>query len=73
MRINLHLDDQIAKELDLAAKELDEPRGALIRKALREWLNMKSLGCPAWPPVILEWKGAPEMPPFETYRDELLP
>jgi hypothetical protein len=45
----------------------------LIRKALREWLDKKTLGSPGWPSLILEWQGIPDMPPFESYRDELLP
>jgi hypothetical protein len=73
MNFNLYLDDRTAKEVDLTAGELGETRSGLIRKALREWLDKKMLGCPAWPPLILEWPGEPEMPPFETWRDELLP
>jgi hypothetical protein len=58
--------------LDRAAKKLGETRGGLIRKALREWLDKKTLGSPGWPSLILEWQGVPDMPPFEAYRDELL-
>ncbi|HEX4159504.1 MAG TPA: ribbon-helix-helix domain-containing protein [Rhizomicrobium sp.] len=73
MNFNLYLDDQTAGEVDRTAKKLGETRSGLIRKALREWLDKKTLGCPAWPPQILEWTGAPEAPPFESFRDELLP
>jgi hypothetical protein len=45
----------------------------LIRKALREWLDKKTLGSPGWPSLILEWQGVPDTPPFESYRGELLP
>jgi hypothetical protein len=45
----------------------------LIRKALREWLDKKTLGSPGWPSLVLEWQGVPDMPPFESYRGELLP
>jgi len=41
--------------------------------ALREWLDKKTRGSPGWPPLILEWQGVPDMAPFESYRDELLP
>jgi len=44
----------------------------LIRKALREWLDKKTLGSPGGPTLILEWRGIPETPPFESYRGELL-
>ena len=73
MNFNLYLDDQTAKELDLTASELGETRSGLIRKALREWLDKKTRGNPGWPSLILEWQGEPDMPPFESYRGELLP
>ena len=70
MHFNLYLDDQTAKELDPTAKTMGETRSGLIRKALREWLDK---GSPGWPSLILKWQGVPDMPPFESYRDELLP
>ena len=73
MNFNLYLDDQTARELDRTAKKLNETRSGLIRKALREWLDKKTLGSPGWPPAILKWEGAPATPPLESYRDELLP
>src|SRR5947207_2030961 len=73
VNFNLYLDDQTAKELDRAAKKLGETRSGLIRKALREWLDEKTLGSPGWPSLILEWQGVPDAPPFESYRGELLP
>jgi Arc/MetJ-type ribon-helix-helix transcriptional regulator len=73
MNFNLYLDDKTATELDQTAATLGESRSGLIRKALREWLDKKTLGHPSWPSLILEWRGEPEMPPFESYRDELIP
>lgn len=73
MNFNLYLDDKTAAELDRTAKTLGETRSGLIRKALREWLDKKTLGSPGWPRAILEWNGAGDTPPFESYRDELLP
>ncbi|MBV8450030.1 MAG: CopG family transcriptional regulator [Hyphomicrobiales bacterium] len=72
MNFNLYLDDRTAKELDRTAKKLGETRSGLIRKALREWLDKKTLGSPGWPRLILEWQGAPDMKPFESYRGDLL-
>jgi len=72
VNFNLYLDDQTAKELDRTAKKLGETRSGLIRKALREWLDKKTLGSPGWPRLILEWQGAPDMKPFESYRGDLL-
>ncbi|MBU6298793.1 MAG: ribbon-helix-helix protein, CopG family [Alphaproteobacteria bacterium] len=73
MNFNLYLDDRTAKELDKTAKKLGETRSGLIRKAVREWLEKKALGSPAWPPAILDWQGVPDFPSFESHRDELLP
>lgn len=73
MNFNLYLDDQTAKELDQAAKKLGETRSGLIRKALREWLDKNTFGSPGWPSLILEWRVVADMPPFESYRGELLP
>ena len=72
MNFNLYLDDQTARELDRTASELGETRSGLIRKALREWLDKKTLGSPGWPPLILNWQGVPDAPSFKSYRDELL-
>ena len=72
MNFNIYLDDQTAKELDRTARKLGETRSGPIRKALREWLDKKTLGSPGWPSQILEWQGEPDMPAFETYRAELL-
>ena len=72
MNFNLYLDDEIGRQLDQTAKRLGETRSGLIRKALREWLDKRTLGSPGWPRLILEWQGAPDVPPFESHRDELL-
>jgi len=68
MNFNLYLDDQTAEELDRTAKKLGETRNGLIRKALREWLDKKTLGSPGWPRLILEWQRIPDFLPFESYR-----
>jgi Ribbon-helix-helix protein, copG family len=73
MNFNLYLDDRTARELDQTAETLGETRSGLIRKALRVWLDKKTLGSPGWPSLILGWPGAPDMPPFEAYRVELPP
>jgi hypothetical protein len=72
MNFDLYLDDQTAKKLDKIAKTLGETRGGLIRNALREWLDKRTLGSPGWTSLILEWQGDPDVPPFESYRGELL-
>ena len=73
MIFDFYLDEQTAGELDRTAQELGKTRNELIGKVLREWLDKKTLGSPGWPSLILEWQGAPDMPPFESYLGELLP
>ncbi len=46
MKLNLYLDEKTAEELDRVASKLGETRSGLIRKALREWLDKKTLGQP---------------------------
>lgn len=72
MNFNLYLDDKTAHELDLTAKLLGETRSGLIRKVVSEWLDKMAHGIHGWPSLILEWQGAPDMPPFESHRGELL-
>ena len=73
MRFHLHLDHQTAKEISKIAKKLGETRNGLIRKTVREWLGRKAPGTQVWSPVILEWRGIPDFPSFESYRGELVP
>jgi predicted transcriptional regulator len=72
MNFNIHLDEKTAEELDRTATSLGETRNGLIRRAVREWLDKKTLASSGWPPAILEWQGVPDAPRFESYRDELL-
>src|SRR5205823_14874888 len=73
MNFNLYLDDKTAKELDRTAKKLGETRSGLIRKALREWLDKKTLGSPGWPSLILEWQGVPKRRPSDPIAEKWLP
>ncbi|HEX9158931.1 MAG TPA: ribbon-helix-helix domain-containing protein [Rhizomicrobium sp.] len=73
MNFNLYLDESTAKELDRTARKLGETRSGLIRRAIREWLDRKALGSPAWPAAVLDWQGEPDFPPFESHRGALVP
>jgi hypothetical protein len=73
MNFNLYLDDLTAQQLDQTARQLGETRSGLIRKALREWLDKKTLGSPGWPSLVLEWQGGVDIPPFESHCPELAP
>ncbi|MCP4697028.1 MAG: ribbon-helix-helix protein, CopG family [Gammaproteobacteria bacterium] len=69
MDILLHLDNETAAQLDALARDHRRPRDALALEALQNWLAV----CRArqWPREVLAFQGMPDMPTFESYRDEL--
>jgi hypothetical protein len=71
MHFNIYLDDETGQRLTAAAKVRGENRNAVIRHALQEWLRRE--GRPEWPAVVLSHMGDPDMLPFETGRDQLVP
>ncbi len=72
MNVRFYLNDRIAAELDKAAKLQGQSRSDLLRTVLREWLDLMDRGNLRWPDAVLEWSGDPNVPPFESYRGELL-
>ncbi len=71
VHFNVYIDDETGRELNHAAKKEGESRNALIRKAVREWLEHQ--GKPQWPDAVLGFNGLANMPPFEVSRDKLKP
>lgn len=69
MHFNIYLDDDTGLRLGAAAEQGGETRNALIRRAVREWLNRQSQ--PMWPEAVLAHEGMADLPPFETGREEL--
>jgi predicted transcriptional regulator len=69
MNLNIYLEDTLAKQLTEQAAEREESRNALIREAIREWLERHQ--SKKWSHAIRAFRAVPEMPPFEDYRSEL--
>ena len=71
MHFNIYLDDETGRSLNQLAELSGESRNALIRKAISEWIAKQAR--PAWPQTILDWRGIPDFPAFESSRSELKP
>ncbi|MFX8320161.1 ribbon-helix-helix domain-containing protein, partial [Acinetobacter baumannii] len=68
--INLYLEDALASELKHSTERTGKPRNAIIREAIKEWIANHQTKF--WPKSVLNFKGCPEMPAFESYRKELI-
>ena len=68
VNFNVYLDDALVRRLDALAKQMGEPRNALIRRAVASWVEHPRQ---QWPAAVLAWKGDPSFPPFENARAEL--
>ena len=71
MNFNIYLDDETGQQLSQLAKQTGENRNALVRQAVRDWLNRR--GKPQWPDEVLAFRGVAGMPRFEANRDKLKP
>jgi hypothetical protein len=71
MNINIDVEDILGKQLDDLSKGLGKTRNALIREAVKEWIELHSHNS-NWPESVLNFKGMPNLAPFESHRDELL-
>lgn len=71
MNINIYLEDELANSLNSYVKKSGNSRNAVIREAVREYIVHHQVK--EWSKSILNFKGCPEVPSFESYRDELLP
>ncbi len=70
MNFNLYLDDDSASRLSQLARKTGTPRNALVRQAVRTWLDRNAA---AWPKEVLEFEAEPSLVPFEAHRAELAP
>ncbi len=70
MNINIYLEDSLGKKIRENAEALGKTRNAIVREALKEWLQHHSVN--QWPSSIEKFKGIPDFPDFESYRDELI-
>jgi hypothetical protein len=68
VNFNLYLDRTCAVRLERVARRTGRPRNALVREAVRTWLDRNAA---AWPKEVLAFSGDPSLIPFEAHRDEL--
>lgn len=71
MNINIYIEDSLAKELNISSKKTGKPRNAIVREAIKEWIKHHQKK--SWPETVLKFKGVPDIPSFESTRDELSP
>ncbi len=71
MNINIYLENSLAKELKECTRIAGKSRNMIIREAIKEWI--KNHQTKQWPKSILNYKGHPNMEPFESARKDLLP
>ncbi|MDF1760550.1 MAG: ribbon-helix-helix domain-containing protein [Coxiellaceae bacterium] len=69
MNINVYIEDSLGKEVTANAKALGKTRNAIVREALKEWLQHHKAN--KWPKSVLQFEGVNNFPEFESYRDEL--
>ena len=71
MNISVYLESPLIQKTQQYAKKMGTTRNAIIREALKAWLFQHETS--AWPKSILNFKGIPDIIPFEKGRDDLLP
>lgn len=69
MNLNVYLENDLAQSLNQLVKKTHQPRNAIIREALRVWIINNQVT--QWPVSILNYKGMPDFPSFESHRVDL--
>ena len=70
MHFNVYVDDQLGHQLTETATAQGVTRNRLIRIVLKQYIDQHNQD---WPQSILDFKGDPDFPAFETSRSEFLP
>ncbi|MBF2085273.1 hypothetical protein [Thermoleptolyngbya sp. C42_A2020_037] len=73
MQITINLPPDLEQDLLRQAEQSNVPLQTLILQALRQVIQPPSVSTSQWSEFILSYEGIPDFPPFESYRDELLP
>lgn len=73
MNINVYIEETLSDQLNFYSKNLHKSRNAIIREAIKEWLDHHQKQLQSWPDSILKFKGISDTLAFESLRDELLP
>jgi hypothetical protein len=71
MTFSIHLDESLGVRLNRTAKESGKARNALIREAVREWLDRRRPR--EWPTEVMDFRGIPGIVRFEHGRKGLKP
>jgi hypothetical protein len=69
MNINIYVENKLGQQLKTEAKVKGITRNALIREALHYWFIHHKAH--EWPSVILNYRGDPAFPAFESHRKAL--
>ena len=72
MNVNLYINDELAKQLDMIVLSTDKKRNSLIQEAI--YNLVKSYRGTKWPDAILNFKGIEDLSDwdgFEQHRQEL--
>ena len=70
MNFNIYLDDKTAQQLQKVTEASNESRNAIIRKAIKFWLD--HCDKKSWSDEIMDFQGVDDFPRFEENRDELI-
>jgi hypothetical protein len=73
MQIMIDLPPDLEQNLIRQAAQSNIPLQTLILQALRQMIQTQPTTASQWPETILSYKGIPDFPAFESYREELLP
>jgi hypothetical protein len=73
MQITIELPPDLEQDLMRKAAHTDVSLQTFILQALRQIIQTPKNYNSQWSEIVLSYTGAPDFPPFESYRDELLP
>jgi hypothetical protein len=73
MQITIDLPSDLEQDLIRQAAQSNVPLQTLILQVLRQTVQTPANPTSQWSDIVLSYKGIPDFPAFESYRDELLP
>ncbi len=73
MQITIDLPPDLEQNLIRQAARSNLPLQTLILQALRSMMQTPTVTAFQWPDAMLAYEANPNFPPFESYRNELLP
>jgi hypothetical protein len=73
MQMTINIPKDLEQKLIQQATQLNIPLERFILQSLRQLTQTTQSKVSCWSDTILSYKGAPDFPAFESYRDELLP